>query len=214
MTGHSEKDKSGLTDDQREDLMGDSRRFLVEGIGGKLERELFPEGLFGNLLSEYREKKEAERWQIFKDEEHRKQLYFANKDCLIKEGIERKEPGFRPWAFWEYETEIEATEHTKLQHEYLIKNKLLLNGELDGIIEAWLQEFETFKPNLQYSYKIYKERGRRYSVQNGSVVKEWPEDADMWGKEAELYGGRALKAWKSLLAEAESGGHEPTSSIT
>jgi hypothetical protein len=172
------------------------RKARVSNRGGGLTEGQFAE-LYGGSLIFLSKDTSSEPDPLFIDDEHRKQAYFANRGSLIKRAIEYERPGFRPEGFWNYEAELREGEG---RHEYLIKNDLLYPGELDQIIAEWLHSLNAHSNGLQGRYKTYKEGGKVYHG------PEWPAEADKWTREAELYGGRALKAWEKLLAEIESGG--------
>ena len=201
MTEQNKLRNSGLTDEQKDDLMGIRRKHFMEQFAISLEGD--NDGIMDDIVGEIKKKRSDERWQVFKNEQHRKQLYFANRDSLIKEGIEdeNREPGFRPRAFWEYEAKLEAKDliNTKVQHEYLIKNNLLYNGERDSLIVKWIQELEESKPFLRGAFEDYKE-GHKRPLLN---FLEWPEQAEEFRKEAEFYGGKAIQVWEEFLKEIE-----------
>jgi hypothetical protein len=176
------------------------RKTRVSNRGGLTDGQ--KDNLIGGMASLLTNNTTNEADPLFKDDAHRKEVYLSNKEIILKECREDRGPGCRPGGFWDYETELTDKASEYLKHEYLIKNNLLFIGELDQIIADWLHIFDAHREGLQGRYRNYKKGGKIYHG------PEWPVEADKWGKEAELYGGRALKAWKKLLAEAEEGGGE------
>jgi hypothetical protein len=174
------------------------RKTRVSNRGGLTEGQ--KDNLIGGMASLLTKDISNEPDPLFKDDAHRQEVYLSNKELILKECINERGPGCRPGGFWDYETDLTDEASAYLKHEYLIKNNLLLIGELDQIIAEWLHIFNAHSEGLQGRYKTYKEGGKVYHG------PEWPAEADKWTREAELYGGRALKAWEKLLAEIESGG--------
>jgi hypothetical protein len=159
-------------------------------------------GGFADLLT----KGSNEPDPLFKDDAHRKQAYLLNRVSLLNEAI-AEGPGFRPRAFWEFEAELEEGES---QHEYLIRNNLLYPGELEEIIAAWLKTLKANCGSMKAAYKAhiageYDPAGQQTQIRNDVFLwlTDWPEIAAHRTREAELYGGAALKAWQEVLKKLE-----------
>jgi hypothetical protein len=169
-----------LTEGQRDNLIGGFADLLTKGIN--------------------------EPDPLFKNDEHRKQAYHLNRVSLFNEAI-AEGPGFRPRGFWDYEAELEEGES---QHEYLIRNNLLYPGELEEIIAAWLKTLKANCGSMKAAYKAhiageYDPAGQQTQIRNDVFLwlTDWPEIAAHWTREAELYGGAALKAWQEVLKKLE-----------